>query len=464
MDCSNGEEAIEILEKTNIDLIFCDLYMPKVDGFGVLKFLRNRTTNHDIPFIVVTGEAGKDDIVKAVNIGAEDYLLKPFQTQELEKKTDTVLRKYFSPNPLLFHIRLSERALLVKDFETAEQEIEKALKINSKSGRANHAKAMISLAKGESAEAIAVLKASIAHNPNFLKNYHTLGDIHLSLKDSHGAIEAMRSELDINPKNVKRQVQLAKLLYKSGDFHGAIEHYRLALLEDSKEKNALFGMGMAHVEVDNLEKAVYYFKRMRRHNPDSSKPLQAIVKYALEAGNPRIAELALRDEKKNFPKRLDTYIILTQLYVAKEMWEEALGVCDEGLVIDNENKNLLNIKGNVEQKLKKYEDAEKTFKKLAKLLPGIQTKVKLAELKVEQGRHGEAVRILQKCLKSPKTRGKILQMIAVIEAKSKQLTKAYYIYLRCQGLGLKDEKTILATNKLKKIIVGKRLKKPNRAS
>jgi hypothetical protein len=55
-------------------------------------------------------------------------------------------------------------------------------------------------------------------------------------------------------------------------------------------------------------------------------------------------------------------------------------------------------------------------------------------------------------------------MIAIVEARSKQITKAYFVYLHCQKLGLSGEKTMLATNKLKKIIVSRRLKKSNRAS
>lgn len=463
-DCTNGHEAISILENTNIDLIFCDLYMPKVDGFELLSFLRNRTSNHDIPFIIVTGEAGKDDIVKAIDIGAEDYLLKPYQSQELERKTHQVLSKYFKPNPLLFNIRIAERSLLEGNLEQANSSIKAAIQQNPTSARALHALAMIKYAEGEAAEALRVLNENIANNPSFLKNYITMGDIHLNLSNTSSAIDSMKHELELNPKNVRRQIQLAQLLHKSGDFIGAIEHYRQALLENPKAKQALFGMGKSHVEIDNLEKAFYYFKRMRRHYPDLSKPLEAMVKYAVEAKIPRMAELALRDEKKNYPKRLDTYIALAKLYSSQEMWEEALAVCKECLIKEPEMKEALVLQGAIEQKLKLYEESERTYRKLSEIAPGVKFALKIAESLTEQGKTPDALRLLHKWLKRPKSRPQVLQSIAIIEARSKHLTKSYFIYSRCQQLGDTGEKTILATNKLKKIIVARRFKKSKQAS
>ena len=85
ISCSNGSDAIKHFSKQIIDLIILDIYMKPVNGFEVLETIRNSQTNSDIPIIVVTGEASKDDIVKTANLGAEDYLLKPFQASDLEK-------------------------------------------------------------------------------------------------------------------------------------------------------------------------------------------------------------------------------------------------------------------------------------------------------------------------------------------------------------------------------------------
>ena len=90
-ECSNGLEAKKILSSKRIDLVICDIYMGKVDGFEVLRSVRNRDAASDIPFIVVSGEASKDDIVKAADLGAEDYLLKPIRKEKLEKALNSAV-------------------------------------------------------------------------------------------------------------------------------------------------------------------------------------------------------------------------------------------------------------------------------------------------------------------------------------------------------------------------------------
>ena len=254
------------------------------------------------------------------------------------------------------------------------------------------------------------------------------------------------------------------ILHKSGDFSGAIEHYRQALLEKPKMKSALFGMGMSHAEIDNLDKAFYYFKRMRRHNPELTKPLEAMVKLAIAAKKPKMAEIALRDEKKNNPKRVDTYIVLAKYYSSQERWQEAIDVCTECNNVDADNKEALQIKGSIEMKMKNYSDAESTFRKLAKIAPGTQSNLLIAEVLVEQGHLKKATDLLHRCLKNPKTKVKVLQTIAMVEARSRQVAKAYFVYLICQKLGKPTDATLLATNKLKKIIVSRREKAQKKAS
>lgn len=461
LECANGAEAIKILRSKPIDLIFCDIYMPKSDGFEVISAIRNGTVNHDIPIIVVTGEAGKDDIVKAVEMGAEEYLLKPFKSEELEKKTHKVLTKYHSPNPLLYQTRLAERQLLQGFPDEAQISIAQALKIDPKSARANHTHARIQLALEETENAIKILKRNSELHPSFLKNYLTLSDIYLSLNNHQEAVRNMKRELELNPKNSRRQVHLAKLLHKAGDYGGAIEHYRQALLENGKMRAALFGMGMAHAEADNLDKAVYYFKRMRRHNPDETKPLEAIVKYAIAAENPRIAEIALRDERKNNPKRIDTYVVLARFYTVTDRLEDALEAITTCVKLQPLYKDGLIMKATLELRLRKLEAAEQTVRSLNKEFPSAESSVKLAEVLTEQGRYTDSIRELHKTLKTNKRLGPTILMIAVNSAKTKQFTKAYFCYMRAMALGLKQKPTIQATKKIKKIIIDRRGKTKN---
>ena len=80
---SNGKESLVVLETTTPDLILLDIMMPELDGFQVCKALKADERLKDIPIIFITGKAEADDIVTGLNLGAVDYITKPFNATEL---------------------------------------------------------------------------------------------------------------------------------------------------------------------------------------------------------------------------------------------------------------------------------------------------------------------------------------------------------------------------------------------
>ncbi len=77
----DGEEALLFLETENYDGVILDIMMPKIDGLSVLKTLREK--GNLIPIIMLTAKSQVDDKVTGLDLGANDYLTKPFETKEL---------------------------------------------------------------------------------------------------------------------------------------------------------------------------------------------------------------------------------------------------------------------------------------------------------------------------------------------------------------------------------------------
>ena len=137
LEVFDGKEALaELSRHPDIDLILCDLYMRKVSGFDVLCHVRNRAIRADVPFIVVTGEASKEDIVKASDLGADDYIIKPFQAEAMEQKVIQVLSKFYSPPLLLDKLRQGDRAMMAQKYQEAKKYYSEALRISPDSKRA----------------------------------------------------------------------------------------------------------------------------------------------------------------------------------------------------------------------------------------------------------------------------------------------------------------------------------------
>lgn len=90
----NGKVGIQAALDHMPDLIICDVMMPVLDGFGTLKILHKNPKTTHIPFIFLTAKAEKDDFRRGMNLGADDYITKPFTDIELLEAIEIRLEKY----------------------------------------------------------------------------------------------------------------------------------------------------------------------------------------------------------------------------------------------------------------------------------------------------------------------------------------------------------------------------------
>lgn len=89
----NGKKGVELVKSEKPDLIICDIAMPDLDGYGVLRILNRNPLTSGIPFVFLTAKTEKSDIRKGMNQGADDYITKPFKENELLEAVEMRLNK-----------------------------------------------------------------------------------------------------------------------------------------------------------------------------------------------------------------------------------------------------------------------------------------------------------------------------------------------------------------------------------
>lgn len=89
----NGKEGIKLAQQHLPDIIICDIMMPVMDGYDTIYFLSQNENTKNIPFIFLTAKTEMDDLRKGMNLGADDYLIKPFSEADLLKSIEIRLTK-----------------------------------------------------------------------------------------------------------------------------------------------------------------------------------------------------------------------------------------------------------------------------------------------------------------------------------------------------------------------------------
>ncbi|WP_225975454.1 response regulator [Panacibacter ginsenosidivorans] len=125
LTAENGKQGVEIALKELPDLIVCDIMMPVLDGYGVLHLLSKHKETSAIPFIFLTAKSEKTDLRKGMEMGADDYITKPFDGIELLnaiearlKKASLVKNRYEGPgavNDFLADVQKTGKVKLVSD-------------------------------------------------------------------------------------------------------------------------------------------------------------------------------------------------------------------------------------------------------------------------------------------------------------------------------------------------------------
>jgi two-component system, OmpR family, response regulator len=113
LEAGDGEQALQLLETTKVDMVILDIMMPKMDGWQLCQVLRAES---DLPLLILTAKGETSQKVKGFRLGTDDYLVKPFDPLELTVRVRALLRRYriaVSQMVQVGHVRLDRTTFQV---------------------------------------------------------------------------------------------------------------------------------------------------------------------------------------------------------------------------------------------------------------------------------------------------------------------------------------------------------------
>jgi CRP-like cAMP-binding protein len=258
----NGMEGLEIARNQKPDLILCDIMMPVLDGYGVLRAIENIPELAGIPFVFMTAKAEKSDFRKGMDLGADDYLTKPFTGDDLLS---------------IVTARLKRKDLLQKAFASP----------NGKVRESNE--------DGKSLQEITLLSEH-----RTIKHIRKK-DMLFMEGDSPNFLYLMISgKIKVYKSNTSGKEYIIDI-YKTGDYLGHI-----ALLQESKHKESAVAIEDSEVALipkqaffellyTNRDVAVQFVKLLSKDFADAEEKL---IKLAYDSARKRVAEAILFISKK----------------------------------------------------------------------------------------------------------------------------------------------------------------------
>jgi two-component system chemotaxis response regulator CheY len=456
IECGNLTDAILCLDSECIDAVVLDMRLGSSDGLDLVEFTRGRELASDVPILIVTGEAERDDIMRAVDAGANDYLVKPFQSEDLASKIKKLLQAYLNPDGDAVVLRASERLILNSRLTEAIEMLKSVLDTNKQNLRAMLLTAICSFRLGKNEQAIQICDQVITINPQYFKAFRTKADVLIKMNRPDEAIFSLKKELELHPKTASRQALLAKLLLAQKSAQEAKEHFRLALQQNNKHLDALVGMVSVFSQEENFEKSLYYIKRLRRTYPSVTKVLESAIHFAFKYKQERQIELMLREERHQFPKRKEVHQALLAFYARAKLddkvEESTLRFAKE---MPEDATSILAV-GDLHMQKKRYGDAIEAFLESLRHSPNPNIYPRLVKAMIAAQRFEEAEEICSTMLRMGMNRADVVSQLANLAYEKGDVRKAYFLLKLAASLGKSSDLSLKLIAELRAKILASR--------
>lgn len=258
---SSVKEAKVALLTLDVGLFICEWSLKEQNGIQFCREIRENSRLQTVPFLLLSVENMKKDVVLAGEVGIDGYLLKPFSYEEFRDALTHVLKVQHTPSVMNKSIAEANAMVESDSFEQAEELYKRILAESPLSARAWHGLAQIADKKGDGAKAVELLKRAVDINPDYVDGLRDLIELLAVRGPVRELVLYAQKAHENSPENPKYTIILAKAHLEEEDYALSEQFFKKTIRLSPKLAQAYRGLGRLYMIQEDYDSAMKNFER-----------------------------------------------------------------------------------------------------------------------------------------------------------------------------------------------------------
>lgn len=245
----------------NVGLFICEWQLNGTNGIQFCRDLKRKKAYQGTPFLLLSVENLKRDVILASEVGIDGYLLKPFSFEEFQDALKTVLRSTKAPSPL--NALIADGQLLLESGNLSDAEVcfQQALAANPMSARALCGLANVARARGRIRRAISLYKSALEVNPDYIEGIKSLLELSLEHEPVDEWLPLAGRAHELSPENPKYTLVLARAMLEQQRYEDSEKYFRKTIRLSPRLAEAYKGLGKLYLIQEDYESAMKQFTK-----------------------------------------------------------------------------------------------------------------------------------------------------------------------------------------------------------
>lgn len=245
----------------DVGLFICEWQLNGTNGIQFCRDLKRNKAYQSIPFLLLSVENLRKDVILASEVGIDGYLLKPFSYEEFRESLGTVLRSKKAPSQINTLIAEGLDHLANGNFGEAETNFQQAMTANPLSARAFCGLAEVATARGRIRRATSLYRSALEVNPDYVEGLKSLLELCLEHKSAEEWLPLAVRAHQLSPENPRYTLILARAMLEQQNFPASEKFFKRTIRLSPRLAEAYKGLGKLYLIQDDYDSAMKQFTK-----------------------------------------------------------------------------------------------------------------------------------------------------------------------------------------------------------